>query len=279
METQKTAKKLKCHYCYSCDKNREYVLCSQYSECGQAFCRKCLKNFFKCRKESLPNNWKCFVCEKMCLCESCKESAEEDKEVVIVKDWRYNACLSNEKKYHGPKVYKVSKPKKCEMKLNPIYGKRTKERHAKNSSRDEISNSVDGNKSKPSKKPKLNSNQDDMEGKIFAPMFSYPQGFNQYPLLPNGRTMYSPVIYGQALCVNSAQSGQVLLVTPMTTPLVYNPYPYLFLSRTGEELPLTPERTGEQAARVQERFEQWNAKGKRNSRNIEEVIKQEDMKT
>jgi len=279
MEIQKTAKKVKCHYCYSCDKNREYVLCSQYSECGQAFCRKCLNNFFKCRKETLLNNWKCFVCEKMCLCESCRESAEEDKEIVVVKDWRHNACLSNEKKYHGPKVYKASKPKKYEVKLNSIYGKRTKEGHAENSSRGEISNNVDGSKSKPSKKPKLDPNQDDMEGRISAPMFSYPQGFNQYPYPLNGRARYSPVVYGQALCVNSPQPGHVLFVAPMTTPLVYNPYPYLLLSRTGEELPLTPQRTGEQAVRAQERLEQWNTKAKRSSRNFEEAIKQEDMKT
>lgn len=193
------AKKVKCHYCYSCDADREYVICVDFPQCNYALCHRCLEKFFKQRAESLPKGW-CFGCRKVCNCESCREEGEGNEDTVLVLDWRYPAYLKSENKFCGPKVYRV---KTDESKLNCDPVKRSLRKHRKNNSRREYS---DSSGRRTLKKRRLDLQEDP---RPYAFVQDYSRG-------PDKVRAYCP-----AIVINSAQQPQFLVVNPGYSPFVY----------------------------------------------------------
>lgn len=111
--------KLRCHFCRSKDVDKTYIICCNYPKCLCGFCHDCLRDHFGINPKRLSTEWHCMVCKGLCKCPRCEEKlnnsktgkAENSKDgadnpsMVLVKEWRKDACLRKESVFHGPKNY------------------------------------------------------------------------------------------------------------------------------------------------------------------------------
>lgn len=105
-----------------------YIICANYPKCRCGFCYPCLRNSFGLVPGKLAaENWVCVVCKGVCNCQRCKDRIKEDlhkiinhanngpvadnkgdeeeEEILVVKQWRREPYLRNEKEFKGPKSY------------------------------------------------------------------------------------------------------------------------------------------------------------------------------
>ena len=68
----------KCHQCSSLNLYERYKTCIVDS-CKKSFCTRCLKNRYKADIKELHLDWKCFACNKMCLCKACRKEASTSR--------------------------------------------------------------------------------------------------------------------------------------------------------------------------------------------------------
>ncbi len=110
-----------------------YVICANYPRCRCGFCYRCLKSHFGLVPGKLAGeNWVCAVCKGVCDCLRCKDRIKEDvnkfiiqttaeprpvphdqaeeADILVVKEWRREAYLKDERKFTGPKNYAPREP-------------------------------------------------------------------------------------------------------------------------------------------------------------------------
>lgn len=221
MKIKDQPKKLKCHYCYSCDDGRRYIPCSEQSKCSNAFCLNCLQKFFDMGEANLPKKWKCLVCQKICNCESCREEAESEKDVLKVEDWRGKACLEDEDKYCGPKIYRTNEPK-----LNCAPGQPLNRHSANNIIRREtLSRGKGGDGGRLKKRRRREDSQEDMQDGNEAEGSGRAQGLEQRLAAPRQTLTCPQFACYSAVLLNPSHSAHLLLVNPFVAPLVYPPRP------------------------------------------------------
>jgi len=66
-------KHIRCHYCRSMDKDKSYIICTNYPDCLCGFCYDCLRETFGIQFKRIKKNWVCLVCHKKCNCRRCQE--------------------------------------------------------------------------------------------------------------------------------------------------------------------------------------------------------------
>eukprot|EP00826_Nyctotherus_ovalis_P037022 TRINITY_DN3348_c0_g2_i1.p1 TRINITY_DN3348_c0_g2~~TRINITY_DN3348_c0_g2_i1.p1 ORF type:complete len:286 (+),score=45.48 TRINITY_DN3348_c0_g2_i1:1255-2112(+) len=259
------AKKVKCHYCYSCDVDREYATCIDFPRCSYALCHKCLEKFFKLRAENLSRGW-CFGCRKVCNCESCREEGERNGDTVVVLDWRNSAYLKTEKKFTGPKVYRV-KTNKSKLNCDPV--KRSQQKHRKKNSRREYSGSFSSSGGEPLKKRKVDLHANSPQAAAqssYAFIQDYSRGADKV-------RAYCPTIV-----INPAQQPQFLVMNPGYNPFVYAGQQLFVVPEPNCELRLTQQMGEKRELDMQINPQKLKGKVSKGIGKLKKTNKSKDMK-
>jgi len=75
----KNMKERNCHYCEARKKSGNYLQCSNYPNCRNAFCHSCLRKTFDMDfVDSVAKGWTCPVCTESCDCAQCEINFQEN---------------------------------------------------------------------------------------------------------------------------------------------------------------------------------------------------------